>query len=518
VIRDLTINKDLKSTINGQLKQHGNKFQNIPEKQRIVFEIRDDNDFLEKYVIPDNNTSYFDALKKEAKDKNNSRSVRSMASALLSIHQWWKSILTDDCGGYDELFQEEIQSFYMYLSHKVLVLYLATPNNLDDAYNLFTILNSRGLKLQPSDILKAQNLRIIKDETLRKKYAEEWSSYENIFDTPYSDFDSFLFALIDIKMKYSSDGNMSIAIAFENMAKNNILAKGEPLFMLIKKYINHYEKLLNWSSDTENNLFLSNIVTILCTTAPSRFMSLLMHYRECFGDYRITEFIIKLDNLLSVMWILGKRDSNTRNFIILRKMDELLAEFSKEANGKVKAADVFLSSNILKYDYVDEKANTSMNINEFFETIDSELWGSFSGSRVNKVKYLLLKLDLIYGNKNTKITYNSSTASLEHILPRTITKTEWDVSTTDHEKWCHRLGNLVLLDRRKNTAISNSVYSIKKQKYSDSIESRAHTNKLFMNYNSWGVNDLIKNHNNIIELLKKYYLGNSLETLNNLQK
>lgn len=54
--------------------------------------------------------------------------------------------------------------FFRYLSNKVLALFLATPDNLDDAYNLFTVLNSRGVQLRAGDILKAQNLRHIQDE------------------------------------------------------------------------------------------------------------------------------------------------------------------------------------------------------------------------------------------------------------------------------------------------------------------------------------------------------------------
>ena len=93
-------------------------------------------------------------------------------------------------------FQEYLSEFYIYLSNKVLALYLSTPDSLDDAYNLFTVLNSTGLQLQSSDILKAQNLRKIQDDKLKRKYAEKWENYENTIDSPYRSFDEFLWALV----------------------------------------------------------------------------------------------------------------------------------------------------------------------------------------------------------------------------------------------------------------------------------------------------------------------------------
>lgn len=509
VIRDFSNDEQMKQTINEQLKQHENKYKNIPERHRIEFEIRDDDDFLEKYVVTPNGT-LSDQLQNESKNKNNSRSVRRMASAITYMRKWWDEKKLEDTN-----IQEKIQSFFMYLCNKVLILYLATPDNLDDAYNLFTILNSRGLKLQPSDILKAQNLRLISNEKVRKKYAEEWADYEDQFGPPFfATFDAFLWSLVEIKMKYRSDENMSLALAFDHMHKKQSVEKGEGLFLLVEKYIEHYQTILNWKDNNEEkHNYFQNIVTILSSTSTTKFMTPLMHYLECFGDYRITEYLIKLDNLISVMWITGKRDSETRIFIILRKMDELLDKYKNHSNHKFIAADEFINSDVLKYEYMHQGANTAINIEDFFSTLDLENWGSFSGSRINKVKYILLKLDLIYGNRNTKIGYQHQNSSLEHILPKTIANTIWNISNTDHEKWCHRLGNLVLLDRRKNVSISNSTYAIKKQKYSDSVESRAYTNKLFINYNSWNIQDLIQNHNNVVSLLKRYYIGNSLDTL-----
>lgn len=103
-------------------------------------------------------------------------------------------------------------------------------------------------------------------------------------------------------------------------------------------------------------------------------------------------------------------------------------------------------------------------------------------------------------------------------MPQNIQKTTWEVSEERHAEWCHRLGNLVLLGKRKNASISNSTYNVKKMKYADSIESYAYTNRLFMTHENWTIEAIINNHNASLSLLKKYYSGNSLATLLDIHK
>jgi hypothetical protein len=244
----------------------------------------------------------------------------------------------------------------------------------------------------------------------------------------------------------------------------------------------------------------------------------LMYYREKFGDYRITEFLIKLDNLFSVMWITGKRDVETRMFMMMRQMDELSKQTATSLDSIPKIVDDFLMDATLKYDFKHDKAKTEIDINEFFDLLDNEPWGEYAGTRINKFKYVLLKLDFICGNRNARIHYQRSVSSIEHILPRHIENTKWNISKSEHEIWCHRLGNLVLLDKRKNTSMSNDLYHDKKKKYSNSIGERAYTNKVFMDYNTWTIQNLMKNHQQSVLLLKQYYEGNSLETILNLHK
>ena len=505
VIRDLSKAPELKQEVKERLLQEGNKYRGIPKRNRIEFIIRNDESFLEKYLLEENGTLKLDEIKKISSNKLEGTSIRNMANAILVMNKWWKSKEKET----KENFQNYLDSFYIYLSNKVLLLFLATPNNLDDAYNLFTVLNSRGLQLQVSDILRAQNLRVIKNDDDRKKFAERWNEYENRIDTPLKSFDEFLWMIVYIKMKYRSDENQSLTKAFDFMYRKKLIEPGNNTFELIGKYIKHFEDITNENIvDDKSGFFFSNLIYVMTTTVGNTFLPALLHYKECFGNYRILEFLIKLDNLCSAYWLLSKRSLQSRIFMILRRIDEL-----SKANKPNEAADKLLVNEILAYDYQDKKAATKIDIKELFELLDRENWGSFSGSKINKTKYLLLKLDLIISNFHTRIYFNRTQSSVEHLMPRKIKLEDWKVSTAEHQLWLHRLGNIVLLDKKKNSSLSNSSFEKKKSKYRGAIENRSNTNWLFITYSQWDKKAINQNHDRVLDLLIDYYKGNSIEAL-----
>jgi hypothetical protein len=307
----------------------------------------------------------------------------------------------------------------------------------------------RGLQLQVSDILRAQNLRIIEDQKERKRYAQKWSTFEDNIGAPFRGFDDFLWALVFIRMKYRSDDNQSLTKAFDFMWNRGLIKKGIPTFDFVGKYVNHYESIINGSiTSKDTGALFSNLNFILTSVFGGNYMAPLLHYRECFGDYRIIDFLVKLDNLLSIPWLTGKRTSQTRIFILLRKMEEIRGNAFDNASVQ-KAADDFLNSEYLRYDYQDEKAATFVDVEELFRVLDIEKWGAFAGTKINKTRYLLLKLDLLMANMNSRIQFNRHNSTVEHLLPRNVRDTEWRVDLEDHDTWLHRLGNLVLIDRRK---------------------------------------------------------------------
>ncbi len=252
-------------------------------------------------------------------------------------------------------------------------------------------------------------------------------------------------------------------------------------------------------------------------TFGNQYLMLLMHYRENFGEASILDFLIKIDNLFSVLWLLDSRimQIQTRSFIIMRKMDEI----SKRVLDKEKGAVDFLQDKVLTYGYEDEKASTAVDIEKFYSLIDNEDWGGYSGTRVNKTRYLLLKLDLLTGSDKMKLDFNKSVASIEHLMPQKLEPKNWHMNQAFHKQWLHKLGNIVLIDKRKNSAFSNSSYEAKKAKFkAQYIETRPNTTYIFDKHSQWDEGAIGENHHRVLSLLKSYYEGNSLKTFKEVNK
>lgn len=517
VIRDISIKDKLQENVQKRLIQEADDYNNIPARNRIEFEIRDDKEFLDKFVIEIGGTLLVAEIDEIAENPKSGASIRNIASGILIMKRWWDSKFGENAGSEEHY----LADFYKYLSTKVLALYLATPNNLDDAYNLFTVLNSRGLQLQVSDILRAQNLRVIENPELRKLYANKWSDFENVISAPYRGFDDFLWALVFIKMKYRSDDNKSLTKAFEFMFKRNMLTKGTDTLDYVGKYIKHYEAITNGSITNRESLNLfGNLNFILSSVYGSQYLTPLMHYRECFGESKIVEFMIKIDNLYSIGWLLGRRQSLTRTFIILRKIDFYHELYKKKELSIDETIEDFLNDSCLRYDFYDEEISSEkpVNLGEFETMLDEEKWGGFSGTKINKTRYLLLKMDLLMGNAATVLQYNKDSSSVEHLMPQKIENTEWQIDIAKHKEWVHRLGNISLIDKNKNASLSNKLFREKKIKYQGAIETRANTNYIFITNPNWNIETIESNHKRTINILAQYYEGNSLKAFLQIKK
>jgi hypothetical protein len=82
-------------------------------------------------------------------------------------------------------------------------------------------------------------------------------------------------------------------------------------------------------------------------------------------------------------------------------------------------------------------------------------------------RYLLLRLDEILA-KTPGVQYQHKLITVEHVLPQNpANKSKWlrDFNDNQRAEWTHRLANLVLLNRTKNSEAQNYEFDVKKSKY-----------------------------------------------------
>jgi len=490
-IRDLSNNPKVKASCQRSIFQEGDEIDDIPERTRIAFAIRQEvQDFVDRFLKADGGTAKTTELA-ELANKADDPSVRNMAYAVLKIRTDLYRMMGDDSD-----VQLDLDSFIKFIRTRLLLIYVATED-LDDAFRLFTILNDRGVPLRNSDILKSQNLGAVDDENDKKKYAKLWEEAEGELG---DDFDRFLNHIRTILLK--DKARLNLLDEFEHkiynprekekatgLMKPSLLKKGKETFELVERYLKHYNQLLGGNNfdQTAGSFQFDNLVKVMLTGLPSTdWLPPLMRYFCRFRYERLLDFLIQLDNQLSSDWI-AQYSPTAR----IERMNDLIRVIESADS----ADDVFVDDKGFKFDE---------------DGFNRAIEGAVYGRRFTR--YLLLKLDYLYADHSNRMSLEY--LSVEHILPQNPKPdSQWcrDFTDTEREQWTHRLGNLVLITTRKNTAQSNRDYQDKKTSY---FEKRVTTcpNSLRVLQNSkWTPVELKANHHKVLNTLRASYGFNQVE-------
>ena len=478
-IRDLSDSEKVRPSCQKSIFQKGDDIDDIPERTRIVFAIRQAvQDFVDEFVKTDGGTNRESDLEKIAASSLD-RSIPNMARAIIEMRRY----LTDP--------EKKIplEDFVRFLRNRVLLIYVATED-LDDAFRLFTILNDRGVPLRNSDILKSLNLGALEKDKEKTQYATLWEEAEGELG---EDFDRFLNYLRTILVKEKA--RLSLLQEFEEKIydpkekdkasgkrKPALLKKGKETFQLVERYLKHYNTLLGGSNydDTGGTFRFDNLIKMMLTGLPSTdWIPPLLCYFNKFGYDRLLAFLILLDNKVSADWISQFTPTDR-----IEHMNQVI----KIVEG---AGD---SSQIL--------ADPCFAIDA--EGFTREVEASVYGRRFTR--YLLIKLDYIFHDHAHRMAFES--LSVEHVLPQTPADgSQWKTDFTDEQRrqWTDRLGNLVLISTAKNSSQGRLDYADKKAKYfAKKITTCPNSLRVIQNV-KWTPLELESNHNTVLEEIREHY-------------
>ena len=456
VIRDLTDDEDCETTASGFIYQKENKFKNIPESLRIVFDIRDNvKKFINEFVKPKGGTLKLDELRKIVKYTNNI-SIKNMANTIIFAHNYLKN--------------KDFDSLFAFLCNNVVLIYVSTEN-LDDAFKLFTVLNNRGVKLRNADILKADNLSNV-PENLQDGYAKQWEDIESYFG---EDFDKFLSHLQSVLVKEKA--RLRLLDEFEkNIFLAKRLNKGDDFFNFINKYKENYEYLFDTTQDKQ----LKSLLILMQVGFESDiWIAPLLKYYDKFKEENLVKFVEKLNNKFASDWISQLTPTER-----IKNMNEIVNKIDNANN----------SEEILQ--------DTALNINK--QELTAFIEGNVYGKR--PTRYLLLRLNYLYSDIDTVLSL-PETISIEHILPQNPkADSQWKADFDDEvrELWTNKLGNLIILSRRKNSSQSNLDYEKKKQKYFKGNVNLGRS-AFIMSKSTWQLDDLQENHKDAVAKLKESF-------------
>ncbi|WP_457623140.1 DUF262 domain-containing protein [Persephonella sp.] len=450
----------LKDTLSQFLFQKRNQYTNTPERQRIVFKIRGNSNQFLTYLI--RNSEIDNNLEEDI-------SIKNMKKAIETIEKFIDEKV-------EKFGEEKVKNFVAYILNKVVLIYVST-DTFEDAFRLFTILNNRGVPLTNADILKAINIGEIESSespSIADFYAKKWESMHNYFE---ENFERFLEYIRTILVK--DKANKSLLEEFEEkIYKKRKLAKGRETIDTIERYFNIYKKIIDFTIDEDLSNSYKNLITIMREGISSTewIPSLLQFYKK-FEKEHLFDFLKKLEFKFISDWILGETSTKRRENIyrILKAIDDADTPLAVINNNRIFSVDIDKLKSVLSED----------------------IYGR------QYTKYLLLRYEYLKQDNSTLIT-EYKYISVEHILPQNPKEdSKWKKWLTEEEIeiYKNKIGNLVLLNRRKNSSLSNLDFDKKKERYFKGSLSTFPSINLIMQKDKWQKEDIENRTQEMISLL-----------------
>lgn len=425
LLRDLVDNQSLQQSIHKLIETEALEWDNVPSKPRLRIRPRDTR-FFHDYVQTTGATQELIGLSDNAPETDSQKKIRNNARALHEELAEWD--------------QERLTQLFKLIGGRAYLVTVSTPD-LNSAYRIFSVMNARGLPLSPQDIFKSQVVGAIAEHE-KQQHAEIWENLEE--ELGRKEFGDLFLYIRAIKSRtravkgllqefpdqvlnaYLPDnGTGFIREVLEPYAKADIR-------MLAQDFHGddpRWEELNNWLKRLDQ---LDND-----DWRPPALWALKEHGEDV--EF-LVQFMAKLERLAASM-LLRRVYATPRQ----QRYMELLKQL---ADGDGLQAAAFELTNAERKDTLDR--------------IDGEL---YLATRVRK--YVLLRLDSVLA-QDPGASYDHRIITVEHVLPQTPPKeSQWvrDFSEEEAEQWTHRLGNLLLLNRRSNSRAQNYDFAVKKDKY-----------------------------------------------------
>ena len=334
--------------------------------------------------------------------------------------------------------EERTQLAQFVIQHCYLVV--VSTSDMSSAYRIFSVMNDRGLDLSATDILKAEIIGTIEGTENQESYARKW---EDIEQEPGRDRFGALFT--HIRAIYAkAKQRRSLQEEFREQVLNHH-TPADFIDRILDQYDDAYKSVLGLpggsvTSTTQIDIYLGHLRRLdnVDWIPPA-----MAYFNRNTNDQSgIERFTKDLERLAYGLFI--------RRANINERINRYAAVLRAIENG-----DDLWQENCALQLQAGEKT-------EILNVLDGSI---YTLPRVPQP--LLLRLDSLLADAGA--TYDHSIISVEHVLPQSpAPDSKWRVwypDDTVRAKWMHRLANLVLLSRRKNTRASNWEFERKKKEY-----------------------------------------------------
>ncbi|UOF91553.1 DUF4357 domain-containing protein [Fodinisporobacter ferrooxydans] len=414
VLRDI-LSDDYANDIEQMVVQKGSKILGTQDTYRLHLRKRDD-EFLKKYIQAKGMTH---KLTKDTSFKTDSQKA-IMENALYFMERL------------NELDEETVKTLPLVLATLCFIVVVSTPN-FDSAFRIFTVLNDRGLDLLPSDIFKARVIGAIPDNE-QDFYTSKWEDVEVSLGR-----DRFNKLFDHIRMIIQKrKGSANYKDEYED-----IFSKVTGKFFIndiLIPYSDIYLKLVDYQSFYSHQPKILKILSLLNRIDNNDWIPVAMYYIQQYKD-NLEGFLNLLEQFAGISMVLRK-NFNWR----MSKYSQILRQMEKGIN-------IFSEESLLTVSDDDKRA--------VLERLNGDVYTELKDT---VRRYVLLRLDSLLTNGQP--FYDHSVITVEHVLPQTPkVGSEWLTNFPNPSEYVHKLGNLVLLTRSKNSQAQNYDFNKKKTSY-----------------------------------------------------
>lgn len=409
------------------LQEEGNILEGIAAQPRIF--LRDwDQDFFSKYI----QDIQLDALVQIDPVTLDTEAKRHIQKNCTVLREKFSEVFNDE---------NDLLKFTQFILTRCFLVVVSTPNQ-ESAFRVFSVMNSRGLDLLPTDIIKSMTIgKLPKDE--EQKYTEKWEELENL--TGRDGFNEVFTHTRTIFAKERPKKNLL------DEFKEYVIKQTSPKSLVdeyLIPYTEAYVCLKNCDfSSTQNAEEINELLLWLNKTnnhdwMPPAIKFLTDHKND---SVYILWFIRKLERLASYLLVTAK-DVNQR----MERYKWILVEMESRPDNNLTAP-------------LENIELTDWEKQQFINALNGEIY-SMTAKRRN---YIIQRLDSFLSDGGA--TYNTKLFTIEHVLPQhPSADSEWMKLWPDTQTqrfWLNKIANLVPLTRQRNSAAQNYDFNTKKIKY-----------------------------------------------------
>ena len=337
--------------------------------------------------------------------------------------------------------KDKIQSFFKGINQLVIVEITLEPN-LDDPQEIFESINSTGLELSQSDLIR--NFLLMSVANQKQLFNDYWKPI--LKNVGKDKIEKFFIDFLTMKTN-KTIANTMVYRLFKNFVMDNSISKVD-IFKDLKKYSEIYEIFVKRTE--KYSAKLNDLMNAYRNIDQSTINPFLLHVFNDFSTGVVSEEVIIKILILNLNYIIkryicGISTNSLRSLYATLYIRVFVFEDNKKYYYESIATFLFSL-----------KTKDAFPSSELFDSMFIE-YPIYQNEKLTK-----FILDLIE-NENYKENIDTENLTIEHIMPQTLEKNWKEMLGSEyfeiHEKYLHTIGNLTLTGY--NSDLSNKPFNEK---------------------------------------------------------